>query len=377
MLAGLAGVLGQAAVTAVVNTGDDTVLHGLYISPDLDTVTYTLAGVANLATGWGLAGESWTTMSALARFERPGGPRASRLTWFNLGDKDIATHLYRTGRLAAGAPLSLVTAEVAAAFGVRTTLLPMTDDRVATRVTIKEQDLVGSLASDLGGLAPEPLPGNEDARTAPTPAGGQPAGGAAAGHGQAREIGFQEYFVGLRHDVPVTSTRFAGASSARPAPGVLDAISRADLVVICPSNPIVSIGPILSVPGVGEAVAARRGTTVAISPIVAGKALKGPADRLLAELGHEPSVVGVARLWAPYASTLVVDEADADLAPAVERAGVRCVVTRTVMSGPSEAAHLAGAVLGAAVLGPPAVGHGRPAGRCNRGGPTRVQEGDR
>jgi len=293
MLRGLVAVVDPSEIAAVVNTGDDIVLHGLHVCPDLDTVTYTLAGAANPDTGWGLVGETWAAMDALERY---GG-----LTWFRLGDRDLATHLYRTQRLAEGATLSAVTAEIGRAWGLGLRLLPMSDQRVETRVTV-------------------------------------------AGAG---EIGFQEYFVARRHDVPVTAVRFDGSTSARPAPGVLEALAGAERVVICPSNPIVSIGPVLAVPGIEEAVASRRDATVAVSPIVAGAALKGPADRMLAELGHEPSVVGVARIYAPLAATLVVDEADADLSGAVEAEGMRCVVTPTVMDTPEIAAGLARTVLAA------------------------------
>ena len=289
-LRGLTAVVPPERVTAIVNTGDDVILHGLHVSPDLDTVTYTLAGAISPERGWGLDGETWRAMEALGRYQP---------AWFSLGDRDLATHLHRTGRLAAGASLSTVTAEVAAAWGVRTRLLPMSDDRVETRVTV-------------------------------------------AGDG---EIGFQEYFVGRAHSVPVTSVRFDGAGAASPAPGVLEALDAAPLVVICPSNPRVSIAPVLAVPGIRDAVVARRDQVVAVSPIVAGKALKGPADRLLAELGHEVSVAGVARLYAPLAATLVVDDADAGLAAQVEAAGMRCVVTRTVMADAATAAALATAVL--------------------------------
>jgi LPPG:FO 2-phospho-L-lactate transferase len=287
-------VVDPAEIVAVVNTGDDVVLHGLYISPDVDTVTYTLAGAINPETGWGLSGETWAAMQALEAYG------SGDLAWFRLGDRDLGTHLYRTSRLAAGATLSDVTGEIRRRWGVAVRLLPMSDDRVETRVTV-------------GGV----------------------------------EIGFQEYFVGRRHEVAVEAVRFAGANAARPAPEVLGAIAAADFVVICPSNPVVSIGPILAVPGIRDAVAARRDDVVAVSPIVAGRAIKGPADHMLAELGHEPSVVGVARLYAPVASTLVVDSADAGLAAEVEVAGMRCVVAPTVMSGPAEAAALARTVLGA------------------------------
>jgi LPPG:FO 2-phospho-L-lactate transferase len=303
-LAGLVAVVDPADVTAIVNTGDDVRMHGLWISPDIDTVTYTLAGAIDADTGWGLAGETWEAMGALARYERlrPEGSRAGA-TWFGLGDRDLATHLYRTGRLAEGATLSHVTAEVAAAWEVGVRLLPMSDDRVQTMVTVRE------------GTATE-------------------------------EIGFQDYFVGRRHQVPVASIRFDGASVARPAPGALAAIDGADLVVVCPSNPLVSIGPIRSVPGIEAALVARRERVVAISPIVAGAALKGPADHMLVEMGHESSVVGVARIYAPIAHTLVIDEADADHAGAVEAAGMACVVVPTIMNGAREAAALATAVIG-------------------------------
>lgn len=290
MLRGLVDVVDPATITAIVNTGDDMVLHGLHISPDIDTVTYTLAGAINPETGWGLAGETWAAMEALERY--------SGQTWFRLGDKDLATHMYRTQRLAEGATLSEVTAEIARSWGLALRVLPMSDHRVETMVTIDEG-----------------------------------------------EIGFQDYFVGRQHGVAVRSLRFAGAEQSTPAPGVLDAITSAERIVICPSNPLVSIGPILAIPGVRDAIAARREDVVAVSPIVAGAALKGPADRMLTELGHEASVAGVARLYAPLAASLVVDEADAGAVDAVEAEGMRCVVTPTVMSTPEIAAALAEAVL--------------------------------
>jgi LPPG:FO 2-phospho-L-lactate transferase len=300
MLRGLVAVTDPADITAVVNTGDDTVIHGLHVSPDLDTVTYTLAGVINPETGWGLTGETWAAMDELRAYS--GG----RLGWFNLGDRDLGTHLFRTSRLAEGATLSEVTAEISARWGVAVRILPMSDDRVETRVVVVEPD------------------------------------------GTGREIGFQEYFVGRRHQVPVQAIRLSGVEVAEAASGVLAAVGHASRIVICPSNPIVSIGPVLATGGIGGAVAARRQNVVAVSPIIAGKALKGPADRMLAELGHEASVVGVARLWAPYAATLVIDEADAPLADAVAAVGMRPLVAPTVMAGPAEAAALARVVLDAA-----------------------------
>jgi LPPG:FO 2-phospho-L-lactate transferase len=291
LLAGLVRVLPPDAITAVVNTGDDTQIHGLYVSPDLDTVMYTLAGLSDELRGWGLAGETWTVMDAL---ERLGGD-----AWFRLGDRDLATHLLRTDRLGSGATLSEVTAELAAAYGVGVRLLPMTDDPVQTRLTVVDGP----------------------------------------------EIAFQEYFVRRRHSVPVASVRYEGASTARPAPGVIDAIGAAETVIVCPSNPILSIGPILAVPELADALEQRRRDVVAVSPIVAGKALKGPADTLLSELGHERSAVGVARLYRQFAATMVIDEADTLLAADVEAVGMRCVVAPTVMSSPEHAAGLARVVL--------------------------------
>jgi LPPG:FO 2-phospho-L-lactate transferase len=267
------------------------VLHGLHISPDLDTVTYTLAGAINTETGWGLEGETW---QAMASVERYGGS-----SWFRLGDRDLGTHLYRTQRLADGATLSTVTGEIASAWNLSLHLLPVSDESVRTMVTVE-------------------------------------------GEG---EIGFQDYFVGRQHSVAVTSVRFAGADEARPAPGVLDAINDADVVVIAPSNPIVSIAPVLAVSGLRDAVLARRSHTVAVSPIVGGAALKGPADRMMRELGHESSVVGVAGLYADLASVLVVDDADAALARAVEAEGMECLVVPTIMSSPEAASALARATL--------------------------------
>jgi LPPG:FO 2-phospho-L-lactate transferase len=292
LLAGLIQVVDPSDLTAVVNTGDDLVLHGLDISPDLDTVTYTLAGAIDPERGWGLAGETWQAMESLRRF---GGE-----AWFNLGDRDLGTHLYRTTRRHEGATLTEVTAEISAAWGLGLRLLPVTDDPLRTRVTVE-------------------------------------------GDG---EISFQEYFVHRQHSVAVSSVRFEGAKAARPGPEVLNALSGADHIVIAPSNPIVSIGPLLAVPGVREAVVARRDDVVAVSPIVAGAALKGPADRLMTELGHESSVVGVARIYADVAATLVIDEADADLAGRVEAEGVRCVVAPTIMSSPARSAALGRVVLG-------------------------------
>ncbi len=300
MLSGLVQVVPPHHITAIVNVGDDMTLHGLHISPDLDTVTYTLADMDNRETGWGVAGETWTVMEELGRL---GGE-----SWFRLGDRDLATHLFRTERLRAGASLSTITAELTERRGIAVTLLPVTDDRLRTRVTLAE-------ATELG-----------------------PAGS---------EVAFQDYFVRLRHQVAVTAVAFEGAETADPGPGVLDALREASSIVVCPSNPVVSIGPLLAVPGVRPELEARRERVVAVSPIIAGAALKGPADRLMTELGLEATVVGVARLYAPWTSTLVIDEADRHLAAAVEAEGLRCVIAPTVMSTPEKAAALGQVVLDA------------------------------
>jgi LPPG:FO 2-phospho-L-lactate transferase len=314
LLAGLVQVLSPATITAIVNVGDDVEMHGLHISPDLDTVTYTLAGAINPDTGWGLVDETWQAMETLRRY---GGP-----AWFGLGDRDLGTHLYRTHRLHQGATLDTVTTEIARGWGLELRLMPVTNDPLRTKVTIIDD----VAASDGGANGDADLDAAESA---------------------AIEIGFQEYFVQRRHDVVVRSVRFEGAESAEPSPGVLPAIANADSVIIAPSNPIVSIGPVLAVAGVREALTARRNDVVAVSPIIAGAALKGPADRMLTELGHESSVVGVARLYRDVAGTLVIDEADADLADRVEAEGMRCVVAPTIMSDPAASAALGRVVVAA------------------------------
>ncbi len=293
LLAGLVAVVPAESVTAIVNVGDDTEMHGLYISPDLDTITYTLGGGSDAERGWGLAGETWAAMDQLDFY---GGA-----AWFRLGDRDLGTHLYRTGRLSEGASLSAVTAHIARAWGIQATLLPVSDDPVRTRLELDSGE----------------------------------------------EVNFQEYFVRLRHSVAVRAVRFVGAERAKAAPGVLESLEAAETIVIAPSNPIVSIGPVLAVPGISELLARRRRDVVAVSPIVGGRALKGPADRLLVELGGQASATGVAEVWTSVAGTLVIDEVDADLRDAVEQTGMSCRVRATVMSSPSAAAALAAAVLAA------------------------------
>ena len=299
-LNGLLDAIDPAKVTAVVNTGDDTQLHGLSISPDLDTITYTLADATDPERGWGLRNETWTAMGALERFEavRPEGSAAAT-RWFNLGDQDLATHFYRTARLAEGATLTEVTSEIVAAWGLGLRLLPMTDERRATVVTTTTEG----------------------------------------------DVSFQDYFVRLRHSVPVTDVRFEGA--AQLSDTARHAMTSAETVVIAPSNPLVSIGPIRSLDGTDDILSARRDSVVAVSPIVGGAALKGPAARMMTELGHEASVVGVARLYASIASVLIVDPADADLADAVVAEGMRCIVTPSIMSTPEIARTLADVTLAA------------------------------
>ena len=290
-LRGLVQVVPPDDITIIVNTGDDDWFHGLLVCPDLDSVTYTLAGAESPETGWGLAGDTFSTMDALDRFGAP--------TWFRLGDRDLATHLYRTERLRTGATLSEVSAELAGAWGLRSRLLPMSDDRVATRI---------------------------DARDA---------------RGDVTELRLQEWFVRERAEPPVVAVRFEGAEESRPAPGVLGALHSADTVVICPSNPVISIGPILAVPGVRDALVERRDRVVGVSPIIAGSPVKGPADRLMGPLGIEVSCVGVASEYRDFCGTLVIDAGDAALSAAVDAQGVRAVVANTLMRDARVAAVLA------------------------------------
>ena len=288
-------------IASIVNTGDDTALHGLHISPDLDTVTYTLAGAIDPDRGWGLENETWTAMDALSRYAniRPLNSHAAP-TWFNLGDKDLATHFYRTARLAEGATLSQVTSEVAQAWELDLQLVPMTNDSVRTMITLAEDCAAGSAGA---------------------------------------EISFQEYFVKHRHSVAVSAVTFVGSQAAKP--NGLELLGSADSILIAPSNPLVSIAPIRSLAGVDDVLSSRRDSVCAISPIVNGAALKGPADRLMSELGHESSVVGVAKIYAPICGTLIIDNADAHLASAVEAQGMRCIVTDTIMKSPQVSAALA------------------------------------
>lgn len=308
-LRGLVLEVDPTEISVVVNTGDDTIMHGLNISPDLDTVTYTVASAIDPGRGWGLTDESWRVMESLARYQdvKPQSSSAAG-TWFNLGDRDLATHLYRTARIAEGATLATVTQEIARAWGLNFRMIPMSNDVVSTKVDIIED-------------------------------------------GQTSKVSFQEYFVQRRHGVPVTGVQFVGASTAQPI--FLDLLESSEAIIIAPSNPIVSLGPIRALSGVDQALATNRDRVVAISPIVAGSALKGPADRMLAELGHEASVVGVARIYAPVCSTLVIDQQDEALQNAVEREGMKCVITDTIMRTPEITQELARKVLQAARSGKP------------------------
>jgi LPPG:FO 2-phospho-L-lactate transferase len=288
MAHGFQQVLAPGDLSVVVNVADDFELFGLHISPDLDTVMYTLAGLANPLTGWGIRDDTHRALEMLGRL---GGD-----TWFSLGDADLATHLRRTQLLADGCSLTDATRSLASSLGVPSHLLPATDQRVATM-----------LATDAG------------------------------------ELDFQTYFVRRGQRDEVRAVRFDGLEAARPTTAAVAAIGEADLVVIAPSNPIVSIRPILELPGISAAVAAA--TSVAISPIVDGRALKGPADRMLASLGYESSALGVARLYAGLVDRFVLDEADAILAPRIEELGMAVSMLPTVMRTDADRAALARALL--------------------------------
>lgn len=290
MAHGLQAALPPGALTTVVNTADDFELYGLRICPDLDTVMYTLAGIADPVNGWGVAGDSRNTLDAIARYgEHP---------WFLLGDQDFATHILRTERLRVGTPLSTVTAELAASLGIPGRILPMTDDRVATLID--------------------------------TPSG---------------RLEFQEYFVARRQSDDVLGVVFAGIDEASANAGVLDAIRDAKTIVVAPSNPIVSVGPILATPGIRAALERTEAPIVAVSPIVGGRALKGPAAQMLATLGHEVSALGVARLYASLVDGMVIDAADRELTAEIERLGPRVLVTGTVMGDEADRRRLAAEVL--------------------------------
>jgi len=286
----LSDVIDPREIAAIVNVGDDLVLHGLTICPDLDTILYTLAGLNNDELGWGLRGETWRVMDELAAL---GGEH-----WFRLGDRDLATHLYRSQRLAEGATKTEVTRELAARLGVRVDVLPVTNDTIATEFD-----------TDRGRLS------------------------------------FQEYFVRHHHDVEVSAVEIVGAAEAQATTEAMTALREATRIVIAPSNPLISIDPILQIPGVRELVQERRNDVIAVSPLINGAALKGPADRLLGELGYEISTVGVVDFYDGLVGTWIIDEADAHLVDTLRRRDVRVEVTTTIMANPENARRLANVVL--------------------------------
>jgi len=276
LLLGLARVMDPRQLTVIVNTGDDLALHGLKISPDLDIVTYTLGGVVNPATGWGFDKETFWFLERLAVYGCP--------KWFHLGDRDLATHVYRTDELRKGATLAQVADSIRCALGVQARIMPMSNQPVRTMIGTQN----GSLH-------------------------------------------FQEYLVKLRAKPAVRRIRFEGSRDAKPAPGVLEALRTADGIVICPSNPLISIGPILAVPGIREALRKRRDRVIAVCPLVGGKSLKGPSDRMMTQMGLEASASGVARLYQDICGTLLIDRTDSAQAPAIEALGMRAACGPTVM----------------------------------------------
>ena len=289
-LRGLVRVVPPEEIVVIGNTGDDMWWHGLYIAPDLDTVTYWLAGVADEVRGWGIRGDTFVAQAAFAQL--------SDSTWFQLGDRDLATHWYRTDRLAAGVPLHRVTAELAERLGVRSRVLPMSDAPVETR-----------LKTDAG------------------------------------DLHFQEYFVRERCQPAVREIYWSGLEDATPAPGVAEALAAARLVLIAPSNPIISIGPILAVPGMRALIEAGRSRTVAISPLIGGRAVKGPTVELMRAEGLRPDALGVAERYQDLATGFVLDTADAALAPAVAALGFRTAVRSTMLDDADSAREVASAAL--------------------------------
>jgi len=293
LLRGLVACVQPRELTVVGNTGDDTEVWGLHVSPDLDTVTYALAGLLDVTRGWGRADETFRALEAMGAL---GGP-----TWFSLGDRDLATHLLRTSALRDGETLTTITARLATHLGVGARILPMSDAPVRTHVT--------------------------------TTAG---------------RLTFQEYFVRDRAQGDVVSVAYAGAATARPAPGVLDAITAAELVLVCPSNPVTSIGPILAVPGITDALRATRASIVGVSPIIGDAPVSGPAGRLMKARGLAVSALGVAAAYAPWLRALLIDARDGALMPALKRAGVRAVPTDIMMTDRASEIALARQVLAAA-----------------------------
>jgi len=298
-LRGLSRIVPGSDLTVILNVADDVVVHGLHVSPDPDSVTYWLGDAFDRERGWGRRDETFRAAAELRAF---GAPDA----WFNLGDLDLATHVVRTSMLREGATMSEAIARVAARFGVAARLLPVTDDRVETRIDAVD-----------------------------------------ASRGQRLDLHFQEYWVRRGAADAVKGVRFAGIEMAQPAPGVLEAISRADVVVLPPSNPVVSLGPILAVPGVRDAVRARREMVAGVSGIVGGAPLAGMADKLMPVVGLEVTAAGAATAYEGLLGAWVIDERDRALTERIERTGVRVVVADTVMRDDDAAQRLAAVVLGA------------------------------
>lgn len=291
-LRALAEVVPHERLVAIINTADDEWFHGLYVSPDPDIVTYALAGEVDEERGWGLRGDTFRWLDSLQRFGHE--------TWFQIGDHDLATHLHRTRLLRGGVPMTSIVRDVARAFGVDVRLLPMTNDRVRTIVE--------------------------------TDAGDQP---------------FQEYLVKHHARDGVRAVRFEGAAEASPAPGVLEAINEAQAILIAPSNPIASIGPVLALRDIADAIAVSTAKRAAVSPIVDGASLQPPAGEMMAGLGHAVDVVAVADIYRGFIDTLVIDEADASRAPAIEEMGIRAIVGATIMRDEASRRRLASQVLDA------------------------------
>lgn len=297
--AGLVRNLDPRELTIVVNTGDDERIRGLLICPDIDTVLYHLSASTDWTRGWGLAAETFVADERYKELASRLGGDADLQAWFALGDRDLATHQLRARLLDTGRTLTETTAAIARALDVEATIIPMSDEPVRTVLTIATGE----------------------------------------------ELDFQEYFVHRRQADEIIEVAYSGAIKASPAPGVVDAISTADAVFIPPSNPILSIAPPLAIAGIRDALATAQGVRVGVSPIVGGKALKGPADRVLASLGHDVSPAGVARVYEGLLDVFVIDEADATYAPEIEELGMHAFVCDTIMSGPEEAARVAKTIL--------------------------------
>lgn len=290
LIQGISEEVDPSELTIICNTADDFVLHGLHISPDLDTIMYTLAGVADGSKGWGIQDDTFTTLAQLGKLGAE--------TWFQLGDQDLATHIMRTRLLREGLPLSKITVRLNSYLGVKATILPMTDDAVETRVK--------------------------------TPQG---------------EISFQEYFVKQRWQPEVKKIFYAGVQGSNPSPGVIEAIGRARRIIICPSNPVTSIGPILAVPGIRNAIKTANASVIGVSPIIGDLAVSGPAHKLMVAQGHEASALGVAQTYADLLDSFLIDNADEKLCGNIQRLGIKTSATSIRMDSHAEKRRLAREVL--------------------------------